>query len=187
MRWPRFPHRTLGGIISAAVLCGLLTSCGGDESIVEPEPPASLSELFGPVLYKANGDSVGIEAVEGKAIIIAIYFSARWCPACAGFTPQLLSAYQELEQAGKSFEVVLVSLDDNSQEMFAHMMDYDMPWLAVPYGGEKANGLIRRYAVAWIPTLIVVDGEGRTLSVTGREEVASKGAGAYEDWLDKGA
>jgi hypothetical protein len=41
--------------------------------------------------------------------------------------------------------------------------------------------------VAWIPTLIVVDGEGRTLSVTGREEVASKGAGAYEDRLAKGA
>jgi len=172
--------------MSALVLSSLLTSCGGDKSIVEPEPPASLSELFGPVLYKADGDSVGIEAVDGKAII-AIYFSARWCPACAGFTPQLLSAYQELQQNGRSFEVVLVSLDDSSQEMFAHMMDYDMPWVAVPYGGEKADSLVRRYAVAWIPTLIVIDGQGQTISLNGREDVGSKGAGAYEDWLAKGA
>lgn len=185
MKWPRFTHHPLRGILSTAVLCGLLTSCGGDKSIVEPEPAASLSELFGPVLYRANGDSVGIEAVEGKAII-AIYFSARWCPACAGFTPQLLSAYQELQQAGKSFEVVLVSLDDSSQEMFAHMMDYEMPWVAVPYGGEKADALVRRYAVAWIPSLIVIDDQGQTVSMNGRGDVDSKGAGAYEDWLAKG-
>jgi nucleoredoxin len=162
----------------------LLTSCGGDKSIVEPEPPASLSDLFGSVLFRADGSSVGIAAVEGKPVI-GIYFAARSCPACGGFTPLLSSTYNELQQAAKSFEVVLVSFEDSSQSMLNYMTDNAMPWLAVPCGGEKATALSRRYDVRWIPTLIVIDGEGNTISMNGREEVAAKGAKAYEDWLAK--
>jgi len=40
--------------------------------------------------------------------------------------------------------------------------------------------------VAWIPTLIVIDGQGQAISMNGRGDVDSKGAGAFEDWLAKG-
>jgi nucleoredoxin len=172
-------------VIASALFSGLLASCSGDNGMVDPEPPASLSDLLGPVFYKADGSSVGIEAVEGKALV-AIYFSARGCPACGAFTPLLLNAYESLIETGRSFEVVLVSLESSAQDMFAYMADYGMPWLALPFGGEKSQALSRRYDVRWIPTLVVVDGQGRTVSMTGREEVAARGAGAYDDWLAKG-
>jgi nucleoredoxin len=185
MNGSRFRRTSLAGLTASVLLSGPLVSCGGDNGILEPEPPASLQELFGTVLYKADGSSVGIEAVGGKALV-AIYFSARGCPACGAFTPLLLNAYGDLQEAGRSFEVVLVSFESSAQDMFTYMADLGMPWLAVPFGGEKAQALTRRYDVRWIPTLVVVDSQGRTVSVTGREEVAAKGAGAYDDWLAKG-
>jgi nucleoredoxin len=171
-------------ILVSAVLSGLLFSCGGDNGIVEPEPPASLADLLGTVFHRADGSSVGIAAIQDKTFV-AIYFSARGCPACGAFTPLLLQAYDDLEEAGRPFEVVLVSFESSAQDMFTYMTDLGMPWLAVPFGGEKAQALTLRYDVRWIPTLVVVDGQGRTVSVTGREEVAAKGAGAYDDWLAK--
>jgi len=171
--------------IIAGLLCCFLTSCiQGDDGppLVEAPPPASLSDLFGNTLFDADGNPVGIEAIEKKAII-GIYFSAQWCPACATFTPLLLSAYQELQEAQKSFEVVLVSYDHSSADMFAHMTHYAMPWLAVPHGGDKAVALAERYDVRLIPTLIIIDREGNTISMNGRGDLAVKGAAAYDDWL----
>jgi nucleoredoxin len=63
------------------------------------------------------------------------------------------------------------------------MTDRAMPWLAVPFGGEKAAALTRQYEVGGIPTLIVIDGEGNTITVNGRGDVVTKGALAYDDWL----
>lgn len=178
-------ERVLGTVMAAALCCCLLTSCGQTDdglSPLDPQPPASLSDLFGNVLFDADGNEVGIEAVEDKAII-AIYFEAQWCPSCEAFVPRLLSFYEELRQAGKSFEIVLVSFDDSAEKMFAHMKAYAMPWLAVPFRGDKAEALTERYNVRGIPTLIVIDGEGKTITVNGRSAVVEKGASAYDDWL----
>jgi len=180
----RVCEKTLGKIVLVVLCCSLVASCGGDDggTVLGPIPPATVPQLFGDVLYRADGSEVGIEAVENKPII-GIYFAAGWCPACAGFTPVLISAYEELEQAGKSFEVVFVSSDASSEDMFAHMTARGMPWLALPLGGTKANALKLRYGVTTIPTLVVIDAEGSTITTDGRIDVALDGAAAYDDWL----
>jgi thiol-disulfide isomerase/thioredoxin len=160
----------------------LFSWLGACDSTVAPPPPASLSELFGSTLVLADGTVVGIEALEGKALI-AIYFGARGCPACAVFTPLLVDAYEELREAGRSFEVVYVSSDGNAESMHQYMLDAGMRWLALPWGGSHSAALGQRYGVRWIPTVIVVDGAGATVSLKGYEEVASRGAAAYDDWL----
>jgi thiol-disulfide isomerase/thioredoxin len=147
-------------------------------------PSATLSDLFGTVLYTADGTEVGIESVEGKSII-GIYFQSPSCPACAQFTPFLIGIYQQLIQAGKSFEIVLVSFAGSQEEMLAHMRDTGMPWLAVPSGGTKAVALAARYGIQFVPTLIVIDRDGNTISMSGHDDVAEKGAHAYDDWLAK--
>jgi len=173
--------------LALAGLCFLLvTSCTGAEKglplVDDSPPPASLSDLFGSVLLKTDGSQVGIGAMEDKAVI-GIFFSAGWCPACGAFTPQLLATYHELKESKKSFEVVLVSFDDSSGGMFAHMTQYAMPWLAVPHGSAKATALVQRYDVRLIPTLVVIDQKGKTLSLNGRGDIVGKGAQAYDDWL----
>lgn len=176
---------TLGKIVLLGLWCCLVSSCGEAAAPIvpqEPLPPPSLLDLFGNVFYQADETEVGIDAIEQKAII-GIYFGAGWCSACAGFTPLLVSFYEELEQTGKSFEIVFVSFDGTADEMFTHMTDRGMPWLAVPTGGDKADQLTVRYDVASIPTLVVIDNDRNTITTGGRADVVVIGAAAYEDWL----
>ncbi len=181
MRSQRVRTRARKPNLLTILMCAIVASCGTD-SPVGPPPPESLAELFGEQLLRANGTSVGIEEVEDKTLI-AIYFAAQGCPACGQFTPLLVDAYHEIRQADRSFEVVLVSSDGSQEHMLAHMTDSSMPWLAVAWGSTEASGLGQRYGVRWIPTVIVVDGAGKTVSVDGRDEIAALGAGAYDQWL----
>lgn len=178
----RLRDTALTYVMVVGLCCSLLTSCGDTNRIVEPEPPDSLSDLFGPVLFRADGSSVGTETIEDKAVV-AIYFAARACPACEAFTPMLISFYDQLREDERSFEVVLVSLEASAQAMFAYMTDYAMPWLAVPFDSDEATALPQRYGVRWIPTLIVVDGEGKTISINGVDDIYGLGDGAYNAWL----
>ena len=166
--------------------CWLSTSCGGAEDATAPEhpadTPASFSDLFGPVLVKADGGQVGIQAIQSKALV-GIYFAAGWCPACAAFTPQLVSAYDGWRKADKSLEIVLVSLDNSSADMFVHMKTRGMAWLAMPYDAAKIRGLAQLYGVEWIPTLIIVDGDRTIITKDGRDDVVVKGAAAFDAWV----
>jgi thiol-disulfide isomerase/thioredoxin len=166
-----------------ASLCCLLTvSCDRADSPASPSIPRSLAELFGDVLHRADGSPVGVGGLENVAVI-AIYFGSRSCPACQTFTPTLVDIYHELRQAGASFEVVYVSLDPSAEHMFAYMSSAEMPWVAVPWGGSHADGLLQLYGVQWIPHVVVIDGACNTLTVNGRQEIEQKGARAYDDWL----
>lgn len=166
-------------------LFGLVTACADSDdgiSPLEPPPISSLSDLFGDVLLNADGDSIETETISNNTVI-AIYFEGHWCSSCAAFTPLLMSTYAELELAAKSFEVVLVSFDVNRSELLGHMQDTGMAWLAVPPDGGRVGALAQRYAVQFIPTLIVIDSDGNTVTMDGRDDLVTKGSQAYDDWL----
>ena len=155
--------------------------CGSDGP-TEPKP-ASLPELFGNLLYRADGSQVGV-GVLSSTPVIGIYFASPGCPACGGFTPLLVDAYGQLTEDGRSFEVVLVSPGISDATLFEYMVDSEMPWLAVSSQSSKANSLLNRYGIRWVPTLLIIDAAGNLLTRTGREELTQKGIEAYDDWLD---
>jgi hypothetical protein len=164
-----------------AVLVGFAVSaCGGDG----PTTPraASLPELFGDQLFRADGSQVSVQVLEGVPVI-GMYFASAGCPACGAFTPLLLDAYTQLQADGRPFGVVLVSGGISEATLFEYMTEAGMPWLAVSSQSDRVNTLLQRWDVRWVPTLIVIDGAGNTLSLTGREEVTVNGAGAYDLWL----
>ncbi len=171
-----------GKVLLAGFCFTLAISCSRDNYAGEKHSPASLAELFGDTLLKADGSEVGLDAIDDKDLL-AIYFSAEWCPPCRTFTPMLVEAVQTLEESDKSFEVVFVSSDRTPADMLNYMKSYDMPWLALPHGGAQAAALSQRYGVRGIPTLIVIDGNGNTISVNARSEIGMKGAAAYDDWM----
>lgn len=167
--------------LAVAALAGCaLSGCGGDGPT--GLKPASLSELFGTQLYRADGSQVGLGALDGKTLI-GIYFASAGCPACGAFTPVLVEAYNQLQEEGQSFEVVLVTSGISEAALFQYMTESGMPWLALSSQSQKVSALQQRYDVRWVPTLIVIDGAGNTVSLTGREDVAEKGAAAYDVWV----
>lgn len=148
---------------------------GADKAI----PPA-LEELFGRRLVGEQVKRMSPADLAGKKI--GLYFSASWCPPCRAFTPQLVAAYNQLKTDGKPFEVVLVPHDQTEAAMEKYMKDYDMPWVAVPFGDKRVEALNQKFAVTGILKLVVVDDAGKILSTEARGEVMQKGAAAFDAW-----
>lgn len=94
----------------------------------------------------------------------ALYFSASWCGPCRQFTPQFISAYQQLKQKHPEFEAVFVSADRSAGAMRDYMRDDRMPWPAVSYDQLKRLPEIQRYGGPGIPCLVLVAADGRVLA-----------------------
>lgn len=77
--------------------------------------------------------------------VVALYFSANWCPPCKDFTPVLKEFYEELQANELPFEVVFISSDKTEQDLDRYMKDYHGDWLAVPFGSEFIRELKQRF------------------------------------------
>ena len=167
-------------MVVTVLLCCAGFGCDGGGPV--ESPPVSLLDLFGSQLYRADGSTVGSQVLNNTPVI-GIYFSSPECPACGGFTPLLVEAYNQLQDDGRPFEVVLVSLGIGDSALFDYMVDSDMPWLAVSSQSNNAAALAQRYDIRWVPTLVIIDGTANTISLTGRDELVQRGTAAYDDWL----
>ena len=116
-----------------------------------------------------------IADLDGK--IVAIYFSAHWCPPCQRFTPVLADAYGELPR--KTFEIVFISSDrdeDSFNKYFA-----EMPWLALPFSDASARRSIKdKFNVRGIPHLVVLEGStGKVLTTDAVSIVREYGTAGF--------
>jgi hypothetical protein len=116
-------------VVAVAALVGSVVFGCGEDGPTGPQA-ASLPDLFGDQLFRADGSPVGVGTLNDTAII-GIYFADPGCPACAGFTPILVNAYDQWREEGHSFEVVLVTPGISEASMFDYMAEFGMSWLAV--------------------------------------------------------
>ena len=101
-----------------------------------------LESLLGDHVIKSENNSevkIQVTSLCGKDRIVAIYFSAEWCPPCKSFTPLLTDFYKKIKESDLKLEIVFVSWDKDVnafKEYFSHM-----PWLAMPYSPERKVGM----------------------------------------------
>ncbi|MBV9007550.1 MAG: redoxin domain-containing protein [Verrucomicrobia bacterium] len=98
-----------------------------------------------------------------QAKYIAFYFGAGWCGPCHKFTPDLVAFYNEMKPKHPDFDVVFVSLDHSAAEMQNYMNEMSMPWPALRWDAVKTSQAATLCGPG-IPSLVVVDNEGRVLS-----------------------
>jgi nucleoredoxin len=138
-----------------------------------------LAALFGDTLLTQSGERPTQEVLAGKTAI-GIYFSAHWCPPCRGFTPKLAQSYLNAFKA-KGMEIVFVSSDQDEgsfKEYFG-----EQPWVAVPFKKRDVkDALSKKYKVNGIPSLVIVDTEGETITKEGRDAISSDPAGERYPW-----
>ena len=97
---------------------------------------------------------------------------------CRRFTPELAAVYAELAAAGRPFEVVFVS-SDNDEASFAEYFAA-MPWAALPFADrERKAALSSRFKVKGIPTLVLLDARGEIITTDGRSAVGKSGAAGF--------
>lgn len=136
-------------------------------------------------LIKKNGSSWGTTLKSSGVKVIALYFSAHWCPPCRQFTPLLKAAYEDYKSNHSSdnkLSVVFVSGDRSQDDMLSYMREAHGNWPGVAPGSPLQQSLNTAFQVRGIPALIVVDINGEILSREGRQEVMSMRSQALKSW-----
>ncbi|KAF8698721.1 hypothetical protein HU200_034973 [Digitaria exilis] len=118
---------------------------------------------------------VPISELVGKTVIL--YFSAQWCPPCRDFLPTLVKEYNKIKEKNSDFEIIFISLDKDQStydEFFSHM-----PWLALPFGDERKELLMKKFKIRSIPSLIAISPSGHTLTKDAKSHLLAHGSDAF--------
>jgi nucleoredoxin len=127
--------------------------------------PNVLADQFkGDLVSCKNGSLVRFDdETLAKKNLIALYFSAHWCPPCRKFTPQLVEFYKRVAPQHPEFEIVFVSNDRSSSNMADYMRETQMPWPAIDFAKLPGKEALKKYAGKGIPCLVVLDATGKVI------------------------
>ena len=139
----------------------------------------TLYAILPQVLQNKKGD-IALSQVKDESPLIALYFSAHWCPPCRMFTPKLAEFYKTVNKDKKEIEVIFVSLDQNEDQFNEYYES--MPWITVPYESDNRELLSDTYGIQGIPALLVFKSNGKLIDKNGRNTIMSKQNGAIDQW-----
>lgn len=130
-----------------------------------------------------NTSAKASEVIGDKVVVF--YFSADWCPPCRRFTRELMKFYERLKSKPdvEDFEVVFISMDKRLKEYQKYAGR--MPWWSMPFEAESLAMLRNIYGMTGIPCLVVVDKNGRVISLDGVGLVMSDPMGEKFPWRPK--
>jgi peroxiredoxin len=147
-------------------------SSGPDVGIQAPD--------FDLPLVNASGQRFQLAAARGMPVVIEAFTS--WCSACERAAPRLAEAAKAERRRDVRF--VGISLDESAAAAERAKHDWKMPYEVALDDGSFG----RTFSIKLLPTLIVIDAEGRVRHVTsGRidrdeleEQLSALGAGVRE-------
>ncbi|KAL4617562.1 nucleoredoxin-like protein 2 [Arapaima gigas] len=146
-----------------------------------------MAEVFaGRALLNKDGEPVEPEeALRNK--VVALYFSAGWCPPCRDFTPLLCDFYTELVEEREppaQFEVVFISSDKSPEDMVEYYHELHGDWLALPWHDPYKHDLKKKYNITAVPRLVVVKESGEVITDKGRKQIRDQGLACFQNWLE---
>ncbi len=142
-----------------------------------------IEDMFGKELIDSTGKTIQSASLDGK--IVGIYFSAHWCPPCRSFTPKLVDFRNKAAEAKENFEIVFVSSDRSEKDMMNYMQSAGMKWTALPFSSQNKYKLSTKFRVRGIPTLIILDPDGKVITTNGRSDVMQHPGNAINIWKNK--
>ena len=134
-----------------------------------PDGKTTAREL--PIKFTAvDGREVDMTQMRGKVVLVD--FWATWCGPCVRELPNVKAAYEKLHDKG--LEIVGISFDVNKQQLTRFVEQQKMPWPQYFDGRGWENKFGRQYDIHSIPTMWLVDKNGRLRDTDGRDGLAGK-------------
>lgn len=117
---------------------------------------------------RADGTPLDWDAYRGRVVLVD--FWATWCRPCLRELPNIKDHYSKYHDRG--FEVVGINLDSSQRKLKQFVLAQKIPWVNLSASDPDARGIDHpmaiRYGVLQIPTSILVDQDGKVLSLKAR-------------------
>lgn len=116
-----------------------------------------------------DGQAFDWNAYKGRVVLVD--FWATWCKPCLEELPnvkQVHAAYRD-----KGFEVVGISMDNDREALAKYLQENPLPWRTLNEG-KNPNPVARHYGVNQVPAALLIDQQGRVVSMSARGEELTK-------------
>lgn len=117
-----------------------------------------------------DGSQVDWDAYRGKVVLLDYW--ATWCEPCINEIPNLRKIYEIYHDRG--FEVIGISVDEDREMVEKFVAANALPWKTLFSDDPAALGwnhpMAKRYGVGSLPIVILVDKQGKVVSLDARGE-----------------
>ena len=136
-----------------------------------PAPDFTLTDI--------NGNSVSLRDFQGRKVVLV--FWASWCPDCRAEVPDL--KYMQTKADPRKVAFVAVSFDRTKEAWEKYVKENEMTGVQLfETAPRKESEVNAAYHVKWIPSLYLIDGQGKVALAT---VVLEKVAKALDIKLEK--